>query len=227
MELGLFGSTSRRAWTLSPKRVSRNKSLPGSGGPGQLCDQPLTAERIAALEQDLCHPKGHMKTCLLLLLVAKPAHGYELVDSLKDLGYQGDDRGPVYRALRWLEESGLLQPSWDSSGSGPARRVFAVTPAGSRIAAACAASLKQRTEVLQDQLSLVLHERSDERARRFVVLVEFTVRVVANDAESARRALECALGRNRRLTADISLTGQLWVSGAAEGKIQTEEMDRR
>jgi DNA-binding PadR family transcriptional regulator len=36
----------------------------------------------------------------------------------------------VYRALRRLEANGRVTSSWDTSGSGPARRLYTLTPSG-------------------------------------------------------------------------------------------------
>ena len=38
--------------------------------------------------------------------------------------------GAVYRALHRLEANGYVTSSWDTSGSGPARRLCTLTPSG-------------------------------------------------------------------------------------------------
>jgi hypothetical protein len=47
---------------------------------------------------------------------------------------QGDenlgDPGMLYRTLRQFEQEGLVTSSWDTSGHGPARRVYQITDAG-------------------------------------------------------------------------------------------------
>jgi poly-beta-hydroxybutyrate-responsive repressor len=40
------------------------------------------------------------------------------------------DSGTVYRTLRQLEKDGLVSSFWDTSESGPARRMYALTAAG-------------------------------------------------------------------------------------------------
>lgn len=70
-----------------------------------------------------------LRPCLLLLLHEDPDHGYNLVPRLKELGVPFDDVGPVYHVLKRLEAEGLVVSSWEAS-AGPARRVYAVTPAG-------------------------------------------------------------------------------------------------
>jgi PadR family transcriptional regulator, regulatory protein PadR len=61
-----------------------------------------------------------------LLLVAKPAHGYELIRVLHDIDtIEGDlDPATVYRNLRRMEEDGLVSSYWESDSAGPARRLY-------------------------------------------------------------------------------------------------------
>ncbi|WP_245574336.1 helix-turn-helix transcriptional regulator [Desulfovirgula thermocuniculi] len=81
-----------------------------------------------------------MQPCLLLLLRRRPAHGYELMRSLEEFGFGGEDLDPgtVYRNLRRLEEEGLVSSRWDTSGGGPARRLYHLTPEGEEMLAAWA-----------------------------------------------------------------------------------------
>ena len=75
-------------------------------------------------------PKNFLRPCLLLLLHESPAHGYELRERLRPLGFNRDDPGRLYRALRALEESGLVRSAWQSSAGGPDRRTYELTLAG-------------------------------------------------------------------------------------------------
>lgn len=75
--------------------------------------------------------KGFTHCWLLLQLARAPAHGYELLERMGEAGDgAGIDPGFLYRTLRALEEDGLVQSSWDTAGSGPARRVYAITDLG-------------------------------------------------------------------------------------------------
>jgi poly-beta-hydroxybutyrate-responsive repressor len=68
---------------------------------------------------------------LLLLLRERPAHGYDLLERLPELtGEQRVEMGNLYRLLRALEEEGLVTSEWDATSSGPAKRRYAITPAG-------------------------------------------------------------------------------------------------
>ena len=73
-----------------------------------------------------------LEPCLLVLLHREQAHGYSLIDELKDFGFDPDRMDPslLYRALRDLEAQGLVEGEWDSESLGPQRRVYTVTPDG-------------------------------------------------------------------------------------------------
>ncbi|TYP58831.1 PadR family transcriptional regulator [Thermosediminibacter litoriperuensis] len=72
-----------------------------------------------------------MQPCMLLLLYEKPAHGYELMEKLAEFGFGGYlDPGAVYRNLRKMEEEGWVRSDWETGESGPARRLYTITPEG-------------------------------------------------------------------------------------------------
>jgi poly-beta-hydroxybutyrate-responsive repressor len=75
-------------------------------------------------------PRNFLRPCLLLLLREQPAHGYELLEQLRPLGFGRDDPGGLYRALRSLERDGLVHSGWEASTAGPDRRVYELTRAG-------------------------------------------------------------------------------------------------
>ncbi len=53
--------------------------------------------------------RGFIQPWLLLLLVQKPAHGYELMERLgQDEETPGADPGLLYRTLRQFEQEGLV-----------------------------------------------------------------------------------------------------------------------
>ena len=90
---------------------------------------------------------------LLLLLREHPAHGYDLLERLPELtGEARIEMGNLYRLLRGLEEEGLVSSEWDDSSPGPAKRRYAITPAGEQL-------LDHWAEALQ---------RSQERTARFL-----------------------------------------------------------
>lgn len=83
------------------------------------------AERLAP-----ALPRNFLRPCILLLLREGSAHGYGLLERLEVLGFSTSDPGRLYRALRALEDEGLVRSAWEASGQGPDRRVYAITRAG-------------------------------------------------------------------------------------------------
>jgi PadR family transcriptional regulator, regulatory protein PadR len=76
-------------------------------------------------------PKDYLRSCLLLLLLeAEEAHGYELLETVCKFGFDTSDPGALYRALRRLEEEGLVSSDWKASAAGPRKRVYGLTRAG-------------------------------------------------------------------------------------------------
>lgn len=73
---------------------------------------------------------NYLRSCVLLLLTEGPKHGYELLAQLSERGYGTADPGGLYRALRAMEEDGLVSSYWEHGDYGPARRVYAVTDEG-------------------------------------------------------------------------------------------------
>ena len=70
---------------------------------------------------------------LLALLRERPTHGYELIAELPVLlGTERVDVGNVYRALRGLEERGLVTSEWHDERPGPAKRTYQITDEGTR-----------------------------------------------------------------------------------------------
>ena len=88
-------------------------------------------------------PRNFLRPCVLLLLREEPAHGYALLERLTAFGFSADDPGALYRALRALEEEGLVRSAWEPSAAGPARRRYELTRDGME-------ALHERAKVLAD-----------------------------------------------------------------------------
>jgi poly-beta-hydroxybutyrate-responsive repressor len=74
---------------------------------------------------------GDLLTTTLLAFLRKwNAYGYQLAQQLNEAGLPAFDSGTVYRTLRQLERTGLVSSFWDTSESGPARRMYSLTKAG-------------------------------------------------------------------------------------------------
>jgi poly-beta-hydroxybutyrate-responsive repressor len=71
-----------------------------------------------------------LSSSLLAFLRRWNAYGYQLVQELAKAGVPHFDSTTVYRTLRQLERAGLVSSFWDTSESGPARRMYSLTKAG-------------------------------------------------------------------------------------------------
>jgi poly-beta-hydroxybutyrate-responsive repressor len=74
-----------------------------------------------------------VQPCLLVMLYRSNSHGYSLLSELNEFGFNPGQLDPslVYRALREMEEIGLVTSEWDEEDSlGPQRRVYSITQAG-------------------------------------------------------------------------------------------------
>ena len=112
-------------------------------------------DTLIATENTPAHvlPKNFLRPCLLLLLREHPAHGYDLLERLRPLGFSRDDPGRLYRALRTLESDGLVRSVWEKSSSGPDRRMYELTREGMNVLHESATALKATDEILSVFLS--------------------------------------------------------------------------
>lgn len=76
-----------------------------------------------------------IQPCLLLALRNHPSYGYELLERILEFGFLDGpvDPGMIYRHLRKLEEEGSVSSTWDTSGTGPARRYYRLTAEGGEL----------------------------------------------------------------------------------------------
>jgi PadR family transcriptional regulator PadR len=93
-------------------------------------------------------PKNFLRPCLLLLVAEQPSHGYDLLEQLGELGFRRADPGGLYRALRAMEQEGLMRSSWEMSDVGPARRTYRLTEEGEDWLHAWAGALRQSKSTL-------------------------------------------------------------------------------
>jgi PadR family transcriptional regulator PadR len=91
--------------------------------------------------------RNFIRPCLLLLLRESPSYGYQLLDRLAPFRAKRE-HGGLYRALRSLEQDGLVQSDWEIHGGGPDRRLYQVTPEGELGLDAWAASIGETQRVL-------------------------------------------------------------------------------
>jgi PadR family transcriptional regulator, regulatory protein PadR len=75
--------------------------------------------------------KGHLDLLLLAILESGPAHGYLIIEKLRERSDQTFNlpEGTIYPALHRLEEDGLLSSQWTET-AGRRRRVYQITSKG-------------------------------------------------------------------------------------------------
>ena len=87
-------------------------------------------------------PRGHgrrrrrvmsfLQPCLLMMLHRGQTHGYNLLGGLDEFGFNPERLDPsmVYRALRDMEDAGLVTSEWNEDSLGPQRREYRITDLG-------------------------------------------------------------------------------------------------
>ena len=75
--------------------------------------------------------KGHLDLLLLAILAEGPAHGYAVIETLRQRSSGTFDlpEGTIYPALHRLEKQDLLSSDW-SEESGRRKRTYRLTPQG-------------------------------------------------------------------------------------------------
>jgi PadR family transcriptional regulator len=92
----------------------------------------------------------YMQPSLLMGLKQKPSYGYEIIQSIQEFGFVDGPAPPgmIYRHLRDLEAAGLVTSSWRTEGTGPAKRVYELTPEGEEALALWAEYMEQQAQKL-------------------------------------------------------------------------------
>lgn len=75
--------------------------------------------------------KGVLELAVLAVIAQGETYGYEILSRLEHAGFDGVGDASVYGTLRRLEQAGQLQSRLAPSDSGPARKYYALTVAGS------------------------------------------------------------------------------------------------
>jgi PadR family transcriptional regulator, regulatory protein PadR len=77
----------------------------------------------------------YIQSSILMALKIRSSYGYELIKGISQFGFVEGQAPPgmIYRHLRDLEENGLVSSEWQTQGSGPAKRVYHLTPEGSEV----------------------------------------------------------------------------------------------
>ncbi|MEM2126326.1 MAG: PadR family transcriptional regulator [Candidatus Methanosuratincola sp.] len=75
-------------------------------------------------------PKGLLHLAILSLLREREMHGGSIHQALKERFGVEPAKAIVYTMLRRMEEAGLVVSAWDTTESGPAKRVYRITQEG-------------------------------------------------------------------------------------------------
>jgi len=76
-----------------------------------------------------------IQPAILIILAEEPMHGYRLAERIGELAMFRSgkpDGSGVYRFLRSMERKGLVEATWDTSNSGPAKKSYEITTKGFR-----------------------------------------------------------------------------------------------
>jgi poly-beta-hydroxybutyrate-responsive repressor len=94
----------------------------------------------------------YVQPSILLGLNLKPSYGYELIHSIQEFGFVEGQAPPgmIYRHLRQLEEDGLVHSEWETEGTGPAKRMYRLTPEGEAVLAIWIVYMERQVENLQN-----------------------------------------------------------------------------
>jgi PadR family transcriptional regulator, regulatory protein PadR len=95
-------------------------------------------------------PRNWLVAVTLLMLREKNSYGYELMERTAAFGFEAMNPGAMYRALRHMEKEGLVESTWKTSKSGPARRIYSITDAGEAYLNFWAEALKQYQQATDD-----------------------------------------------------------------------------
>ena len=108
-----------------------------------------------------------IQPCLLLVLRTKSSYGYELLEKILTFGFLDGpaDPGMVYRHLRKLEEDGFVSSTWDTSGTGPARRYYSLTTEGEELLRNWIPFMERNLKSLQNFLQL-FQEATSKKGRK-------------------------------------------------------------
>ena len=107
-------------------------------------------ENLAPQNQEsLPTPSSWLEPALLVtLLVELNLYGHRIMNLLARLGFDAINPGTLYRTLRRLEHNGALESHWETTGGGPARRVYSLTQAGEAYLDWYIEALKQHQRVM-------------------------------------------------------------------------------
>jgi PadR family transcriptional regulator, regulatory protein PadR len=76
--------------------------------------------------------KGILDGCILSVIEKEPIYGYELSKKLQAVGLKDVSEGTIYPVLLRLQKNELIRGEMQPSVSGPSRKYYYLTDAGSK-----------------------------------------------------------------------------------------------
>jgi len=94
----------------------------------------------------------YIQPSILLGLRRKPSYGYEIIQTIQEFGFVEGQAPPgmIYRHLRDLEAAGLVTSAWKTEDTGPARRVYELTPEGQKALSLWVHYMEQQAQKLMN-----------------------------------------------------------------------------
>jgi PadR family transcriptional regulator, regulatory protein PadR len=105
-------------------------------------------------------PNNLLMPLLLMSLRQWNSYGYELMEKTAAFWEGAINAGTLYRTLRQMEKNGDIESTWETSESGPARRMYSITDAGVAYLDLWMASLEQYQRNM-DAFFRLYHRPSD------------------------------------------------------------------
>jgi PadR family transcriptional regulator PadR len=101
-----------------------------------------------------CRPRNWLEAVILLSLREWNSYGYELMGRAGMFGFEAMNTGTLYQTLRRMENDGVLESSWETSGGGPARRMYNITGSGNAHLGLWVKSLERYQQSMDDFFKL-------------------------------------------------------------------------
>jgi poly-beta-hydroxybutyrate-responsive repressor len=109
----------------------------------------------------------HLPAFILLTVAEGPLHGGAIhSELLRRIPGFTVDTGAVYRTLKILETDGEVESSWDTAGSGPARKIYRLTTAGAKKLEAWKTDIEYRLTILRHFLTAYDQLKPDQAATK-------------------------------------------------------------
>jgi PadR family transcriptional regulator PadR len=127
-----------------------------------------TSERLPSLlaqeRKVAARPRNWLTPVVLVILHQERSYGYDLMERLAtEFEFEQINARTLYRSLRQMEKEGLCEAEWETSESGPARRMYYITEASQAYLDTWVQASKDYRRII-DALSQAYENRAAPRA---------------------------------------------------------------